>query len=102
MGKRRLGRIELIQNANTRKVTFCKRKKGLLKKSIELSILCNLETHILISDPKDGRCIHFSSNPKKNLLSYFNEKCHREFFTNSDYLKMGGRREDLPPDLLAI
>ena len=50
MGKRKLERIELISNPNTRKVTFCKRKKGLLKKSMELSILCDLNMFILIYD----------------------------------------------------
>ena len=55
---------------------------------------------ILINDPNQGRCVHFQSDPKKNIMDYFNEKCHREFFTNNDYLQMGGRRDDLPKDLL--
>ena len=50
MGKRRIETIELIQNKNTRNVTFCKRKKGLLKKSIELSMLCDLNMFVFIYD----------------------------------------------------
>ena len=50
MGKRRLEKIEVIKNLNHRKVTYCKRKKGLLKKSIELSILCDVSIFVLIYD----------------------------------------------------
>ena len=48
MGKKRIEKIARIENDNTRKVTLCKRKKGLLKKMIELSILCDLKIFMLI------------------------------------------------------
>ena len=82
MGKRKLEKIELIQNANVRKVTFCKRKKGLLKKSIELSLLCDLSMFIFIYDKNLDRCVHYASDPNENLLDFFNNDCHREFYTN--------------------
>ena len=43
MGKKKLEKIARIENASQRKVTLCKRKKGLLKKGIELSVLCDLK-----------------------------------------------------------
>ena len=48
MGKKRIEKIAKIENDNTRKVTLCKRKKGLMKKMIELSILCDLKIFMLI------------------------------------------------------
>lgn len=50
MGKKKLEKIERIQNDNTRKVTYCKRKKGLLKKAIELSKLCDQVCYVFIYD----------------------------------------------------
>ena len=40
MGKRKIDKMSRIVDFNARKVTLCKRKKGLIKKAIELSVLC--------------------------------------------------------------
>ena len=100
MGKRKLDKIELIKDDNVRKVTSCKRKKGLLKKSIELSLLCDLSMFIFIYDKNHDRCVHYASDTNQNLLHFFNWPCHREFYTNNDYLKMGGKEQDLPSSII--
>ena len=41
MGKRKYEKIDRIENINNRNVTYHKRTKGLIKKSIELSVLCD-------------------------------------------------------------
>ena len=41
MGKRKYERIDKINNRSNRQVTYLKRVKGLVKKSIELSRLCD-------------------------------------------------------------
>lgn len=94
MGKRRIDQIQLIPNLSHRKVTYCKRKKGLLKKSIELSVLCDLKVFCYIYDPSQQRVIHFASDPSLNLLDMFNRENQREYYTNSDYGRVGGKVGD--------
>ena len=94
MGKRRHDKIEKIENKNNRKVTYCKRRKGLLKKSIELSLLCDVSVFVLIYDEKKKKCVHFGSDPQLDMLKMFNDNCIREFYSNKDYIKLGGRPED--------
>ena len=42
--------IHLIKNKIDRNVTFCKRKKGLIKKAMELSIICDQDVAVYIFD----------------------------------------------------
>ncbi|GKV12666.1 hypothetical protein SLEP1_g23788 [Rubroshorea leprosula] len=57
------GKIEIkrIENANSRQVTFSKRRSGLLKKANELSILCDAELALVIFS-NAGKLIEFSSS----------------------------------------
>ena len=48
MGKRRHEKMEKIVDNDKRKVAYCKRKKGLLKKSVELSLLSDVSVFVLI------------------------------------------------------
>uniref|UniRef100_A0A0D9WKW8 MADS-box domain-containing protein n=1 Tax=Leersia perrieri TaxID=77586 RepID=A0A0D9WKW8_9ORYZ len=63
-GRRRGGRREMrrIEDATSRQVTFSKRRKGLLKKASELSVLCDAEVALLVFSPR-GRFFHFASAP---------------------------------------
>ena len=40
MIKRRADKIERIMDPNSKKVALCKRRIGLVKKAIELSVMC--------------------------------------------------------------
>ena len=57
------GKIEIkkIENANSRQVTFSKRRSGLLKKAHELSVLCDVEIALIIFS-STGRLFEFSSS----------------------------------------
>lgn len=56
------GKIEIkrIENANSRQVTFSKRRSGLLKKAHELSVLCDAEVAVIVFS-KSGKLFEFSS-----------------------------------------
>ena len=50
MGKKKLETIDKIADKNSRNVTYCKRKRGLIKKAIELSRLCDQQIYLIIFD----------------------------------------------------
>ena len=62
MGKKKLESISLIMDKNSRNVTYCKRKRGLVKKAIELSKLCNQYVYMVIFDKEKQRMIEYNSN----------------------------------------
>ncbi|XP_040992934.1 agamous-like MADS-box protein AGL15 isoform X2 [Juglans microcarpa x Juglans regia] len=69
------GKIEIkrIENANSRQVTFSKRRVGLLKKAQELAVLCDAEVAVIIFS-NTGKLFEFSSSGMKGTLSRYN-KC---------------------------
>ena len=99
MGKKRFEKIARLDNHYQRKVTQCKRKRGVLKKIIELSVLCDLKIFMLIKDEGSNRTTHFLSHKHLNIMDLFNGRSHREFYTNSDYVKVGGNFDDLDSQL---
>ncbi|KAI4339077.1 hypothetical protein MLD38_024058 [Melastoma candidum] len=70
------GKIEIkrIENANSRQVTFSKRRSGLLKKAQELAILCDAEVAVIIFS-NTGKLYEYSSSGMKQTLSRYN-RCH--------------------------
>ena len=62
-----------------------------MKKAIELSVLCGVNISILIQDNSKNKVIHFASDPNYNIVEYFNQNQKREFFSNKDYEKLGGK-----------
>ena len=57
MGKKRFESIELIDDGVQRNVTYCKRKKGLLKKAMEVSILCGQDVLLVLHDEKKSKLV---------------------------------------------
>lgn len=56
------GKIEIkkIENANSRQVTFSKRRQGLLKKANELAVLCDAQVAVIIFS-STGKMFEYSS-----------------------------------------
>lgn len=62
MGKKKYESIKKLENSNSRNITWVKRLKGLVKKSIELSVLCDQEVFMYVLDKRRKRVIHFHSD----------------------------------------
>ena len=60
MGRKKI-EINKIKDVRSQRLTFYKRKNGLLKKAIELSILCDVEVLLVIADKKAKRYTVFNS-----------------------------------------
>lgn len=61
MGRNKI-KIQKIENDRMRVVTFNKRKKGLIKKTMELSLLCDINILLCISEGNNKCTIYESSN----------------------------------------
>ncbi|WOG98969.1 hypothetical protein DCAR_0418315 [Daucus carota subsp. sativus] len=52
--------IKKIENVTSRQITFSKRRRGLVKKAHELSVLCDVDVALIIFSPT-GRVSQFSN-----------------------------------------
>ncbi|RWW66082.1 hypothetical protein BHE74_00026570 [Ensete ventricosum] len=68
--------IQRIENAASRQVTFSKRRNGLVKKALELSVLCDAEVALII----------FSSQGKLHEFSSSRFSCHSQSIHLSIYI----------------
>ena len=59
MGDRKIDKTQKIKAANKRNVTFCKRRRGILKKCIELSKMCEQKVFMVIYDPLKEKAVQF-------------------------------------------
>ncbi len=81
-----------IENKLNSQITYYKRKKGLIKKVMELSLLCDIDILLVIVDQKQRLSITTSKSTaeefiEKNLLN-FNKKVIKEKFNLNDYKKI--------------
>ncbi|PRP81576.1 hypothetical protein PROFUN_01083 [Planoprotostelium fungivorum] len=90
MGRNKIS-IERITNERNRQATFTKRKNGLIKKAMELSILCDCEIALIIFSSNNKLFQYASKDMDSCLLRYteFNEP-HKPL-ANSDYSALVGR-----------
>lgn len=97
MGKKKIDKLKLIDSKLQRNVAFCKRKRGFLKKAIELSCLCDQKIFIIIYDEERKRTVQFSSDENFEIKhAYESIKISKEplniqnyeKFTNDDYQRL--------------
>ncbi|VVA97318.1 unnamed protein product [Arabis nemorensis] len=89
------GKIEIkrIENANSRQVTFSKRRGGLLKKAHELSVLCDAEVAVIVFS-KSGKLFEFSSTGMKKILSRYGNYKSSSSSSSSDASLIDCKAED--------
>nr|QWX93753.1 MADS-box protein 14 [Cunninghamia lanceolata] len=85
--------LKKIQNAVNRRVTFSKRKAGLLKKAKELSILCEAEIGLIIFSPTE-KLYEFASPSMNRIIG----KYQKYFSSTGDNLEFSGHVEELHLD----
>ncbi|KAL6052441.1 putative Floral homeotic protein APETALA [Balamuthia mandrillaris] len=90
MGRKSI-KIERISNDRTRLATFNKRKLGLIKKAMELSILCDCEVGLIVIGGCGNKLTQYSSCEMEMLLmryaeGKFDEPCLP--LTNANYPEM--------------
>ena len=95
MGKRKLP-IERIDHKRRRTVVKNKRRNGILKKAVELSMLCEQKIYMVVYDPEYDRMIQFMSDKDFGLQEVYDRiqnlkdlktKLSLRTYTNDDFYK---------------
>ena len=61
MGRKKIDQFETIVNKSIKNVTYCKRKRGLIKKAMELAMLCDQKISLVIFDQKKQKLVNYNS-----------------------------------------
>lgn len=77
-----------------------KRKKGLLKKAVELAVLCDLKIFTFIYNDDTKKVTHFASDENFDFEMLFTAPCIRDFLSTRDYDRLGGNINDFDQDLI--
>jgi len=91
MGRKKII-IRKIQDERSRHATFAKRKNGLIKKAMELSVLCGCEIALVMFNSQ-GKLIQYSSGDIDQTLSKFIDEKPQEAYTN-DHLSQFANKDD--------
>ena len=83
MGRKKIS-IKTIRDTRIQRLTLYKRKNGLIKKAIELSILCDVDVLLVIADKKTKKYTTFNSGFAINDLT---EELGKEYEACESYTK---------------
>ena len=109
MGKKKVDCIKYIADKNQRNVTYSKRKRGLLKKSIEISRMCGKTVFLVVYDSAKHKMVEFRSTKqfdvdfvKKLIDQKEDDHMKHELVTNLDYARYDNDKEEKDLDQLKI
>lgn len=80
--------IGKIQNERSRQLAYYKRKKGLYKKAMELSMLCDVEIFLAIVDKKNNLSVYSSTHTLSSFVNKYlkNPINPKVFYSNTSVL----------------
>ena len=102
MGKKKIDPYKFIENKMQRDVTYSKRKRGIIKKAIEISRMCGQDIFMIIFDKNKQKLVEYRStkdfaiNIVNSLLQH--DIClqfKHEVYTNSDQTKFEHATSDI-------
>ncbi|XP_058728330.1 MADS-box protein FBP24 isoform X2 [Vicia villosa] len=92
------GKIEIkrIENTTTRQVTFSKRRTGLLKKTNELSVLCDAEIGLIIFS-STGKLFQYCSQPYRmdQIIEKYKRSTGKRIMEEHDHQIQFHHREEM-------
>ena len=99
MGRKKITDYQEIVDQSSKTVTYNKRKRGIIKKAVEISVLCGQEVLVAIYNKVNHKLVIYQSSPEFNtkevnrLLSseLTNSKLYEEH-TNMDFHKTGNKK----------
>ncbi|CAH8365694.1 unnamed protein product [Eruca vesicaria subsp. sativa] len=94
MGRRKI-KMEMVQDMNTRQVTFSKRRTGLFKKASELATLCNAEIGIVVFSP-GGKPYSYGKPNLDAVTERFKKEDHDSDSESEEEEKEEGRCKSRP------
>ena len=95
MGKKKVDVSKFLEDQEKRDVTFSKRKRGVIKKMIELSRMCGQDIFMVIFDRSKQKIVEYRSEAKfgiqiVNALMHKDVSKHfvHQSYTNAEFLKI--------------
>ena len=94
MGRRKVDKTKLIEDKGLRDTAFCKRRRGIIKKVIEMSSTCAQRIFLVAYDPEKNKAFQFSSDPDFSFSEAYqavrrirksNQPHNFEMYGNEDY-----------------
>ena len=61
MGRKKIDEYGLIKEKRKLQISYCKRKRGLLKKAMELTMLCDQKISLIIFDENRQKFVSYCS-----------------------------------------